>query len=43
VNAAIVNPAMADGSVHHIKDSVHIQAWRSLGTSRGDEPISFAY
>jgi len=35
-----VHAAMADGSVHFIKDSVHIQTWRSLSTSRGSEVIS---
>lgn len=35
-----VNAATADGSVHFFKDGVHIQTWRSLSTSRGNEPIS---
>ena len=35
-----VNAAMADGSVRFLKNSVHIQTWRALSTSRGNEPIS---
>ena len=35
-----VNAAMADGSVHLIKNAVRIQTWRSLSTSRGNEAIS---
>ncbi|APW62699.1 DUF1559 domain-containing protein [Paludisphaera borealis] len=36
-----VNAAMADTSVHFFKNSVHIQTWRALSTSRGGEAISF--
>ena len=35
-----VNAAMADGSVRFVADSIHIQTWRALSTSRGGEVIS---
>ena len=35
-----VNAAMADGSVHFIRDSIHIDTWRALSTTRGGEVIS---
>ncbi|MGE3818619.1 MAG: DUF1559 domain-containing protein, partial [Isosphaeraceae bacterium] len=35
-----VNAAMADGSVRFIKDSIDLETWRALSTSRGGEAIS---
>jgi prepilin-type N-terminal cleavage/methylation domain-containing protein/prepilin-type processing-associated H-X9-DG protein len=35
-----VNVGMCDGSVKFIKDSINIQTWRALGTSRGGEVLS---
>jgi len=34
-----VNVAMADGSVRFVSDSIHIQLWRALSTTRGGEII----
>ena len=34
-----VNVAMADGSVRFVKDSIAIQVWRALSTTRGNEVV----
>ncbi len=39
-HAGGVNAAMVDGSVHFVRNAIHIQTWRSLSTSRGNELIS---
>ncbi|MDX2039105.1 MAG: DUF1559 domain-containing protein [Isosphaeraceae bacterium] len=35
-----VNAAFCDGSVRYVKDSIRVQVWRALSTTRGGETIS---
>ena len=35
-----VNVAMCDGSVHFVRDSIDINVWRAMSTSRGGESFS---
>jgi prepilin-type processing-associated H-X9-DG protein len=37
-----VNTLMGDGSVRFVKDTIHLQTWRALGTRDGGEAISSA-
>ena len=35
-----VNASFGDGSVHFLTDSIDLAAWRGLGSSKGEEPVT---